>query len=79
MGSGVEASTAAPSSGRALQPAFGQYVDYPEQSERAECETEECEADRFARRIKWPALFALAALEATWLGALLCLIYRLIV
>jgi hypothetical protein len=55
MGTGVEASTAAPLPGRPPQPAFGQPVGYPE-FERDEPDTEECAADRFARRIQWPAL-----------------------
>jgi hypothetical protein len=66
MGSGVEASTAAPSPGRAPQPAFGQYVDHSE-FERDKPGAEECAADRFARRIQWPALAFLAVLETVWL------------
>jgi hypothetical protein len=77
LGSGVEVSTAAPSLGRAPLPAFGQYVDYPE-SERDEADTKECAADRFARRIQWPALVFLAVLETAWLLALGYLVQLLI-
>ena len=73
MGSGVEASTAVPSRGLARQPAFGQHVDHPELEqalEQAEPDTEECAADRFARRIQWPGLVFLAVLETAWLVAL---------
>ncbi len=84
MGVGVEATAlgvraeVAASSARSLgQPAFGEYVAYPEAESQEEA-TEECAADRFARRIKWPALFALAALEVAWLAALASLIHRII-
>jgi len=66
MGSEVEASTALPSPGRPPQPAFGQYVEYPE-AERDDHDREECAADRFARRFQWPALLFLALLETAWL------------
>jgi hypothetical protein len=69
MGSAVEVSTALPSSERARQPAFGAHVDYPE-LERRESDSEECAADRFARRIQWPALAFLAVAETAWLLAL---------
>jgi hypothetical protein len=77
MGSGVEASTAVPSPGLARQPAFGQHVDHPE-LEQAEPDTEECAADRFARRIQWPGLVFLAVLETAWLVALGYLAHLLI-
>ena len=77
MGAGVEISTAAPSHGRLPQPAFGQYVDYPER-ERDEPDTEECAADRFARRIQWPALAFLALLELGWMTGLGYLVNRLL-
>jgi hypothetical protein len=77
MGTAVEVSTALPSSEHARQPAFGAHVDYPE-LERRESETEECAADRFARRIQWPALFFLASLETAWLLGLGYLVHRLL-
>ena len=77
MGSGVEASTAAPLPGRVPQPAFGQYVDHP-QLERGMPASEECPADTFARRIKWPTLFALAMLETAWLVTLSYGLFRLL-
>ena len=77
MGSGVEVSTALPSFERARQPAFGANVDYP-QLERRESDTEECAADRFARRIQWPALVFLGSLEAAWLLGLGYLLHRLL-
>ena len=69
MGSEVEASAAAPLPGRVPQPAFGKYVDNSK-LEREESNTEECAADRFARRIQWPALAFLALLELGWLAGL---------
>lgn len=77
MGTGVEASTALPSSEHARQAAFGARVDYP-QLERDESETEACAADRFARRIQWPGLVFLAALEAAWLLGLGYLLNRIL-
>jgi hypothetical protein len=74
---GVVAEAVTSSAKSAAQPAFGEYVDYPD-AELHEATTEECDADRFARRIKWPALLALAALEAAWLVALVYPIYRFI-
>ena len=77
MGTGVEASTALPSSEHARQPAFGARVAYPE-LERDESETEDCAADRFGRRIQWPGLVFLAALETAWLLGLGYLLNRLL-
>jgi hypothetical protein len=76
MGSGVEASTAAPSPAHVPQPAFGQYADYSE-LERAEPDTGEFAADRFARRIRLPAVVFLALLEVAWLAGLGYLFSRL--
>ena len=77
MGTAVEVSTALPSSEYARQPAFGTHVDYPE-LKQGESDTEECAADRFARRIQWPALLFLASLETAWLLALAYLVQLLI-
>ena len=77
MGVGVEATEAGIGRHRADQPAFGEDVEYPEAEPHEEA-TPEGEADRFARRIKWPGLVALSALEATWLGAIVYLTDRLV-
>ena len=77
MGTAVEVSTALPSSEHARQPAFGTHVDYPE-LKQGESDTEECAADRFARRIQWPALLFLASLETAWLLGLGYLVQLLI-
>ena len=76
MGSVVETSTAAGSSAR--QPAFGEYVDYPELERDEQAELEECAADRSARRMRVPGLFVLAVLETAWLVGLAYLLYRLV-
>ena len=46
MGSVVETSTAAGPSARVRQPAFGEYVDYPELGRDEQAELEDCAADR---------------------------------
>ena len=66
----VEVGAAPPSSECPRQPAFAEYVDYPETVQLEETIEEESAADRFARRIQWPALVLLALLEAGWLIAL---------
>ena len=85
MGAGVEATAPAvvastarvevdagrPSSERLRQPAFAEYADDRLESvQLEESIEEERAADRFARRIQWPALVMLALLEAGWLIAL---------
>ena len=77
MGSGVEVSTALPSSEHVRQPVFGAHVDYPE-LERDEPDAEDCAADRFAGHIRWPGLAFLAVLETTWLLGLGYLLIRLV-
>ena len=77
MGSVGEAGATTPSSGRIQRPAFGAYVAHPK-PERAEPETEQCEADRFARRIQWPALMVLVLLETAWLAGVGYLLHRLL-
>lgn len=77
MGVGVEATEAGVGRRRAGQPAFGEYVEYPE-AEPHEEGTPEREADRFSRRIKWPTLIALAVLEAAWLVTLSYGLFRFV-
>lgn len=66
----VEVGAAPPSSERLREPAFAEYIDYPETLRLEATIEEESAADRFARRIQWPALVLLALLEAGWLVAL---------
>ena len=77
MGSGLQANTALPSVSHRDAP-FGAYVEYPEKDELDPEETEECAADRFARRIQWPALLFLTLLEGAWLAVLVYVAYRLV-
>ena len=77
MGVGADVTASGSSSTWLREPAFGEHVDYPE-LEHQERRTEECSADRFARRIRLPGLLLLALLEAVWIAALAYAVGRVV-